>query len=536
MKRIVNIKILTALVVLFVMASSCTKDFEKMNIDPNNPSSQLAAPEMLLTNIIESTTNRTYNIFLGHEMGNAWVQHMAKVQYTDEDRYKYRPDVINASWNSFYFASGMDIVTLHKVASARLHNNYKGIALTMLAYNTSMLTDMFGDIPYTDAWRAGVDDGGILSPKYDTQESIYRDIVKKLDTANTLISIDGKQIAGDIMFENDLLKWKKFANSMRMRLLMRMSAKDVAYVTTELTKMVADPAKYPVFASNDDNAQLMYLGSLPNNNPITENRKTRDDHRVSKTVTDMMWTNNTAADYRIAVYALPPSAAVNWDGMPNGLSSSNALAYKGNGLTRTSKLGDYFTGRDPLLGTYSLSSPGVLMSYAELQFILAEAVQRNLITASTKTAEQYYNAGVAGSYYQYETGVDGKPLLVPLSVKYLGSAGTVLKNVISDTATIKGLISDYLANDGAWDPAHAMERIGTEKWLAMFEQGLQSWFEWRRSGYPVLVVAEGNENGDKIPVRFPYPTDEYAKNPTNVAAAVSAQGKDDLNTKVWWNK
>jgi len=112
MKRIVNIKFLTALVVLFVMASSCTKDFEEMNTDPNNPSTELAAPEMLLTNIIESATDRTYEIFIGHEMGNCWVQHMAKVQYTDEDRYIYRTGVINNTWNSFYSASGMDEVTL----------------------------------------------------------------------------------------------------------------------------------------------------------------------------------------------------------------------------------------------------------------------------------------------------------------------------------------------------------------------------------------------------------------------------------------
>jgi len=513
MKRIVNIKFLTALVVLFVIASSCTKDFEEMNTDPNNPSTDLAAPEMLLTNIIESATDRTYEIFLGHEMGNCWVQHMAKVQYTDEDRYIYRTGVINNAWNSFYSASGMDAVTLYKVASARKHDNYKGIAMVMKVYNTSLLTDMFGDVPYTEAWRAGVEDGGILSPKYDTQEFIYRDIVKKLDTANMLITEDGSEIAGDIMFNNDLLKWKKFANSMRMRLLMRMSSKDVPYVTAELTKMVADPAKYPVFESNDDNAQLVYLGSNPNNNPINENRKTRDDHRVSKTLIDIMWVNNPNADWRVTVYANTPSAGGNWEGCPNGLTSAKALAYLGNGLTKTSKLGDYFT---------AATSPGVLMSYAELQFILAEGVQRGLITGAPHTAQEYYEAGIYGSYYQYADAIVTK---------------CVDQGWFDEGVTIDEIAADYIENGGAaWDPDNAMERIGTEKWLAMFEQGLQSLFETRRIGYPVLVAGEDNENGDKVPVRFPYPTDEYAKNPTNVAAAVSVQGTDDLNTKVWWNK
>ena len=513
MKRIVNIKFLTALVVLFVMASSCTKDFEEMNTDPNNPSTELAAPEMLLTNIIESATDRTYEIFLGHEMGNCWVQHMAKVQYTDEDRYIYRTGVINNAWNSFYNASGMDAVTLYKVASARSHNNYKGIALTMLVYNTSMLTDMFGDVPYTEAWRAGVDDGGILSPKYDTQESIYRDIVKKLDTANMLLSVDGSAIAGDILYNNDIEKWKKFANSMRMRLLMRMSSKDAAYVTAELTKMVADPAKYPVFTSNDDNAQLVYLGSFPNNNPINENRKTRDDHRVSKTLIDMQWVKNPNADWRVTVFANTPAAGGNWEGLPNALTSAKALAYLGNGLTKTSKLGDYFT---------AATAPGVLMNYAEVQFILAEGVQRGLITGAPHTAQEYYEEGILGSYKQW-----GDAIVEKCIAQKWFPAGT----------TIEQIAADYLALGGAaWNPSKALERIATEKWLALFDQGLQSWFEWRRTGFPVLVAGEDNENGGKVPVKFPYPTDEYAKNPTNVAAAKTAMGGDDLNTKVWWNK
>jgi len=509
MKRIINIKFLTALAVLLVMVSSCTKDFEAINTDKNNPSTDLAAPEMLLTNIIESSCDRTHEIFLGHEMGNCWVQHMAKVQYTDEDRYIPRASVINNSWNSFFVASGMDAATLYRVAAKKQNDNYMGVAMVMKVYITSVLTDLYGDIPYSEAWRGGIAEGGILSPKYDTQESIYRDIIKKLDTANTLLTVDGKEIAGDIMFGNDVLKWKKFANSLRMRLLLRMSSKDAAYVTAELTRMVGDPATYPVFESNDDNAQLVYLGSLPNNNPINENRKTRDDHRVSKTVIDMMWVNNPNMDYRVTVYANRPSAGGYWEGMPNGLTSAKALAYLGNGLSKTSKLGNYFTAAE---------CPGVFMSYAELQFILAEGVQRGLITGAPKTAQEYYEAGIYGSYNQYADAI-------------------VANSAAFMAGTIDELAADYIANGGAgWDDANALERIATEKWLAMFEQGLQSWFEWRRTGYPALTPAEDGQNGGKIPVRVNYPSDEYATNPANVAAAVSVQGADDLNTKVWWNK
>jgi hypothetical protein len=510
MKRIINIKFLTALAVLFVVASSCTKDFETINTDPNNPSTELAAPDMLLTNIIESATDRTYDIFLGHEMGNCWVQHMAKVQYTDEDRYIYRPDVVSAAWSSFYASSGMDVATLYKVAVARENDNYAGVAMVMKVYITSLLTDMFGDVPYSEAWRAGVADGGIVNPVYDTQESIYRDIVKKLDTANMLLTVDGKEIGGDILFDGDILKWKKFANSMRMRLLLRMSAKDAPYVTAELTKMVGSPATYPVFESNDDNAQLVYLGDLPNNNPINENRKTRDDHRVSKTVIDKMWTFNSYVDYRVVVYA--NLANGDFVGMPNGLTSSKALAYLGNGLTSTSKLGSYFTAAE---------APGVLMSYTELQFILSEGVQRGLITGAPKTAQEYYEEGIYGSYNQYAEDI------TYYSIGY---------GFAPDGTTIDELAADYIATDGAWDSENPLKQIATEKWLAMFEQGLQSRFEWVRTGYPVLVAGEDAANGGVVPVRFPYPTVEYATNPTNVKAAAAIQGTDDLDTRIWWAK
>lgn len=510
MKRIINIKFLTALVVLFVMASSCTKDFEKINTNPNNPGTDLAAPDMLLTNIIESATDRTHEIFLGHEMGNCWVQHMAKVQYTDEDRYLFRPGVVNNSWSSFYASSGMDAATMYKVAVVRKHDNYAAVAMIMKVYITSVVTDLFGDVPYSEAWRAGVDDGAIVNPKFDTQESIYRDIIKKLDTANMKLSADGKEIGGDILFGGDVMKWKKFANSMRMRLLLRMSKKDAAYVSTEMTKMVGSPATYPMFESNDDNAQLIYLGSAPNNNPINENRKTRDDHRVSNTIIDMQWTFNSFVDYRVVTYA--NLANGDFVGMPNGLTSSKALAYKGNGLTATSKIGDWFTRPE---------TPGVLMSYAELQFILAEGVQRDLIKNAPMTAQEYYEEGIYGSYNQYADDITDK------SIAYgFWDAG----------ATIDTLAADYISLDGAWDSENPLAKIATEKWLAMFEQGLQSWFEWRRTGFPVLTPAADGTNAGKVPIRVPYPTDEYATNPTNVKAAVAAQGADDLNTKVWWNK
>jgi hypothetical protein len=490
---------------LFIF-DSCTKNFEEMNVDPNNAGLDKAAPDMLLTGAIESMTDRVHEIFLGEEMGSCWAQHQAKVQYTDEDRYIYRTSVVNASWTSLYGASGMDVQTLYNTAVARQHDNYKGVALVLKVYISSLLTDLWGPVPYSQAW------GGTLNtlPAYDSQESIYRDIIAKLDTANTLLNVDGDPILGDILFNNNIMAWKKFANSLKLRLLLRMSGRDAAFATTEMGKIIGDPSIYPIFESNDDNAALQYLGSFPNNNPVNENRKTRDDHRISKTLIDMQWANSPKADWRVAIYANLDDNDT-WEGMPNGLTSSQAASYNENGIKYTSKLGSYFT---------AATAPGMLMSYAELQFILAEAAFKGYISGD---AETFYYAGIYGSYSQY---------------------GDALVAAVDDAGYLESpewdsdsLAADFIANDiYGWDAANGMELIATQRWVATFDQGLQSFIEWRRTGYPVLTPAVEGMNGGKIPVRFPYPTDEAARNPTSLAAGVALLGgPDDLNTRVWWD-
>jgi hypothetical protein len=511
MKRKIIYHFAATLLVLILFSSGCTKDFQEINTNPNSPSIAQAAPGMLLTNAIESMTNRVHEIFLGHEMGSCWVQHMAKVQYPDEDRYIPRMSVINNTWSSFYASSGYDVQTIYNIGVAKKNDSYKAVALILKSYIVSVLTDEFGDVPYTEAFMGSDATKPILSPVYDTQESIYAALLANLEEANTLLKEDGAAIQGDILYGNDLMLWKKFANSLRLRLLIRQS--DRVNPTAAITAIVKDPATFPIFESNDDNAALAYLASAPNNNPINENRKTRDDHRVSKTIIDVMWTTNPNMDYRIAVYAQIPSAGGWWLGLPNGMTSTDAANYKGNGLTKTSKIGTYFS---------AATAPGMLMSYAEVQFILAEAVQRGFITASAKTAEDYYNEGVTGSYYQFEAAIVANN-------KAIAGLG------IDPAWTIDDFVADYFANYASWDPANALEQIYTEKWLAMFDQGLQASFEWRRTGFPVLTPAVAGQNGGKIPVRAYYPSDESGRNPTNLAAAIARQGADDLNTRVWWD-
>ena len=518
MKRKILYYLAANLMVLMLFSSGCTKDFEEINTNPNSPGIAQSSPSMLLTNAIESMTDRVHEIFFGHEMGSCWVQHMAKVQYPDEDRYIPRMGVINNTWNSFYAASGYDVKTLIDIADATENDSYKAIGLILKCYLTSVLTDEFGDIPYTEAWQ-GSSETPIVSPVYDTQGSIYEAMIADLKTANELLTEDGPKIEGDILYGNDLMKWKKFANSLQLRLLMRRS--DRVAPTEDMTAIFGNSATYPIFTGNSDNAALKYLGSNPNNNPINENRKTRDDHRVSNTIIDYLYTNAPSPDYRVVVYA-ELAGSGDWVGLPNGMLAADALNYLGNGLAQTSKIGTYFS---------AASAPGMLMSYAELMFIKAEAAAREFIPGGDEVAEEAYHTAIRASWEQYNADGTFTEKLASWENIFIGWGMEPTDNIFEYAW------EDFVAWGGTYDyvPADALELIYTQKWVAMFDQGIQAAFEWRRTNFPKLTPAVAGMNGGKIPVRAYYPSDEYGRNPTNVAAAVTRQGTDDLNTKVWWD-
>ncbi len=519
MKRKIIYSFAALLALLVFFGYGCTKDFEEINTNPNDPGIAQASPNMLLTNAIESMTDRVHEIFLGHEMGSCWVQHMAKVQYPDEDRYVPRISVINNTWTSFYASAGFDVQTLLNLAEASGNDSYKAVALILKSYITSVITDEFGNVPYTEAWM-GSSETAILSPVYDSQESIYTALLANLTTANELLTDDSPDIEGDILFGNDLMLWKKFANSLRLRLLMRRS--DRVDPTADMTAIFGNPATYPVFEGNDESAALAYLGSAPNNNPINENRKTRDDHRVSNTIIDYLYTDAPSPDYRVVVYAELAPGAGDWVGLPNGMLAADAAVYNGNGIANTSKIGTYFS---------KATAPGMLMSYSELLFIKAEAAKRGFIPGGDAVAEEAYHAAIRASWEQYEA--DGT-----FTTKLATWKSTFISWGMDPAADIfEYAWEDFVAWGGTYDyvAANALEQIATQKWVALFDQGLQAKFEWNRTGFPVLTPAVAGQNGGKIPVRAYYPSDESGRNPTNLAAAVAAQGADDLNTRVWWD-
>lgn len=464
-------KITLFLVASLLLIVSCDKDFEEINQDPNNPTAVPA--HLLMVNAIFVAQNQMYSTFVGGDMGSCWAQQMAKVQYNDEARYQPRPGIIGGIWSTFYSAVIADANSMYKLAEAEGNNNLMAVALTLQAYGYHVLTDMYGDIPFSEALRT---EDGILLPKYDSQADVYTGILAMLTQANGLYGSGEIDASSDIMYAGDASKWQKFTNSLKFRALMRISGK--VGVAGDLQALVNAGN---MFASNDDEAKIIYQSASPNANPLFETIVfgTRGEFKVnSLMIDDNMVPNN---DPRLSQYAALNDGGI-YRGKPSGFSDVPNATYN---YTNVSALGDFLLRPE---------APGYFMSFSELNFLMAEAAQKGYISGS---ASSYYEAGITASF----------------------DANEVVDN---------GYIAANALSSGT-----ALQQIAEQNWLALFPQGVESWTEQRRTGYPVLTpAAEGSIS--QIPSRYYYPSVESSINATNYNAAVAAQGADNLTTPVWW--
>lgn len=488
---------------------SCTKNFEKININPNVPGS--VTPDLLLSGVIKNSINDQVNEAWG--IGNIVVQHTAKIQFVNEDRYLWGER--NRIWNSVYgnmrnVQNMIDLAT----TSTPVQNNYLGVALIMKSWMFSIATDAYGDIPYTEATKAKT--GSVYTPKYDKQEDIYTGLLADLKKANDILGTSNETISGDILYNGAVDKWKKLANSLRLRLLMRLSKKK--NVNADMQAIVGNSTANPVFSSNGDNAELKYLADVPANQwPLYSARVgSFDEFRVSKTLSDRLTALN---DPRLAVFGRPSQKSVaagmpKIEGIPNGLGDVAALNYNG-GPQGVSRVGYSYACLVCNDGGQTAPQPnvarGLIMTYAELQFILAEAAEKGMIT-SASTPEDYYLRGIQANFNFYSGMVPTQyGINVTPSASYYTQTGVAY----------------------AGTQAEKLEKIALQKWVALFFNGLEAWFDWRRTGMPAIIPGADNLNNNKVPLRYIYPLSEQSLNGKNRTEAVTRQGADDLNTAIW---
>jgi len=473
---------------LLLASTACNEDFEEINTNPNAPVS--VSPQYILPHAIQTAVdnywgNKTRNQRLNFDHAMSWIGYLTRNIYENEgDNYNVQPSVNITNWEVFYTDA---LINFHKVQTLAApeteyaNPNFEAIGLGMKAWGFSLLTDVWGAIPYSQA-VGGTAEEPVYSPAYDSQEAVYAGIIADLDQANALLNPDGPRIQGDIMFGGDIMMWKKFFNSLRFKLLNR-QAHIVGSSAAEMQAMIADPVTYPMIESNDEISQLVY-GAVPTNNPWNDIliQQGRTDWNINSTLVGKLQALN---DPRLEVYANPATEGGEITGHPSGLPGEIATTY--NGVSAVINP-DVFA---------EATAPAVLMSYAELLFVKAEAALEGDISGD---AQAYYEMGIEAAFDQYG-------LEVPAG--YLDTAGPATK-----------------------------ENIMTQKWIALFGQGIEAWTEYRRTGFPVMPAADPRaqfENDGVLPTRLEYPATEYSLNGANVEAALGLLGgPDDMKTPLWW--
>lgn len=468
---------------LALAVTACNNDLTSINQNPNGPTD--VAAEYLFPQGVTSVVRTLRGTGFDMTMTSLWSQHYAKIQYVDEDWYDIRPGSVDGWWSGLYSGGLQDLKQAVDKATTVGKPNQVAAAQIMRTWTFGVMTDLWGDIPYSEA-NSGDAADGTTTPKYDKQQDIYNGMFATLKDASDKIAAGGATFgSSDPIYGGDAASWKKFANSLRARFAMRLTKRDPTTARAQLTAALAAG----VFTSNADGAALAWSDE-PNVAPLYEDAKTRNDHRVSKTLVDTL---KSLSDPRLAVYAqcTQVSAAAggcDYIGVPNALTSPAAIAL---GLTRTSKIGKVF---------YEAHAPSWLMDYSEVLFIQAEGAQRGWTGGSAATL---YNAGITASLQQ---------------------------NGVSASA-----IAAYLAQPKvAYSAADGLTQIALQKWIALYGQGSEAWAEYRRTGVPNLKPGPAAI----IPTvarRLTYPVSEQSFNKAAREAAIAAQGPDALTTRVWWD-
>jgi len=491
-----------------LLFTSCTKNFREINTDRNNPTA--VTSDLLLSGIISSSLNN--QVGEAWSIGNLVVQYNAKIQFVNEDRYGWAE--LNSIWNNVY-SNNRNLQNIFTQVGSNTASPYYGVSLILKSWMFSLVADAYGDAPYSQAGKGKTD--ASYQPVYDKQEDIYTGILADLKKANEVLATASGPFSGDLIYgggPSAIIKWRRLANSLRLRYLLRLSKQKS--VSSEMQAILNDPINNPIFTGNLDNAELKYLAAAPNQWPLYGTRVgSFDEIRLSKTFSDRLTALN---DSRIRVFGRPTQNSVTAgtpviQGIPNGLSDVAALAFNG-GPQNVSRVGYTFAClvcNDPGQAAPIPDAPrGLLMTYAELQFILAEARQRNFIT--TGTAATYYNQGIAANFSYWQSVV---PAAYNLQIAM--PTGYMTQPAVELTGTNTEILS----------------KIALQKWIALYFNGLEAWFDWKRTGLPEIVPGPGNLNNNSLPVRFIYPISEQALNAANRAAAVQRQGADNINTRTW---
>lgn len=470
---------------------SCTDDFDETNLDPNRIE-KISPGTLLNPTIYEMASFNT-------SRSNAFTFEIMQVALPfpspsgGEHRYDIGDNAGSSTWNTYYRWLA-NIKEMNAAAVEAQDPNYEAIALTLNAWTYSLLTDSFGDVPMEEAARG---DEGIFSPTFNTQQEVYTRILNDLERANSLFDPSKTMIYGkDILYGDKVTNtgstvevvrhWQRFCNSLHLRLLLRVSKRVEMDAYQKMATMLNNPATYPVFTQNSE-AAILKISGVP---PLVSPWGRAVDFRTGRAAAEFFLANlNDFNDPRRAVFVtkatvLNDTTQIGYKGIPSGYAGKDAQFD--------------FVPSNMNIALVTAPMISVIMTYAEVEFIKAELAQQGVISSD---AQMHYEKGVKAAIEQWGAKVP----------------------------------ADYFENPAAaYDGT--LERIMLQKYYALYFNDYQQWFEYRRTGFPVLPKTEAMLNNKMVPVRFKYPSDLQMFNNDNYKAAVGAMGGDDINTKVWWEK
>jgi hypothetical protein len=533
-KKAVWICLLTAA----AFAVSCKKHLVSLNENPNGPNPGTTNPSFVLSTVL-TETGRAY-VDLGFNDVAGVVQHTQKDGWVgSHNEYDWGG---SNSWSGYYDILRNNQLVYDKAVEAgfELH---QGVSLVMKSMIFGLITDLWGDAPYTHALKGDKEGEDNARPALDAQETIYTGILADLEKANTLLSKPKAQYtspidAVDVYYQGDPAKWRKMANSLALRYYMRLAEKLPAVAKAGIEKIIASPEQYPVITAVNasEDAAMPFIGtsdadSWPSNS--TYDRDNGSRYRRIKMCNTLVSAMQALSDPRLGVWAkkvdcfllVDPSKPAGTgnvfkavDTVVNGVArkvryiSPDVLAAKGLTLEDINQNVD-FVGLPPALAgpaVYNLSNDAAqastnphvswlsdiykepkgpllkarLITAAEVHFILAEAAGVKGWAAGN--AEMHYKAGIQASFSAW--GVADK------YAAYVANPAVAFKNTV--------------------------QQIIEQKWIASWSAATEAWFDYKRTGYPVMKGGP-NAKAPAVPLRFYYMLDERNLNKANIDAAAA---------------
>lgn len=468
--------------------SAC--DITELNENPNEPTQPTTG--YILSDAQVNLGTSYWDSFNNGRFGLLYAQYWTQNQYTSEDRYQYREGVVDGYWSDFYLAiNNLEEIKRLVNASPEAYaspENQVAVADIMQVFAYHVMTDIWGDIPYAEALQGSEN----RTPVFTAQEEIYPDLIRRLTEAQGQIDAAGT-VPGDLVFGGNAGKWKQLANSLKMRIAIRMSDQMPSQAAAAIQEAIAAGPMDSV----DDAAVLNFTTAQPYTNPIYTNYEItgRDDWAVTA---GLVTTLQERDDPRLPIYVDPTPRSVAakapvYEGLPYGLAQGVAAAIPRATFSR------------PGAAVRTATAPALFMLYDEVLFIKAEAAARGFIS------------GDADGFFEDA---------VEASMEYWG--------VEDQTA-----IDDYVDDLDDLTAANYEQVLGVQKWLALYMQGIQGWSEWRRLDFTGILIEPVGGKIDSfegpIPVRLVYPSQEERLNAENLAAAIASQGPDTQGTRLWWD-